>query len=130
VRVLLDTNAVSALLRGDVAVARPLRNASEIVFSTVVVGELLHGYGAGKRYDKNLSVLRRFLSQPFVDLRDVGFETAETYGRRQRELQAEGTPIPTNDVWIAAQGIETGAELWSFDAHFSAIRGLFWRQLR
>lgn len=128
-RVLLDTNAVSGLLRGNAGLGRSIRSASELVFSSVVVGELLHGYRAGKRYEKNLSVLRRLLAQPFVELRDVTFETAETYGRIQSQLQGDGTPLPTNDVWIAAQAIEAGAELWTFDRHFQGIAGLAWRHL-
>jgi tRNA(fMet)-specific endonuclease VapC len=128
-RILLDTNAYSALQRGNRAVTEPLRHATEIVFSTVVVGELIHGYRAGKRFEKSLSLLRRFLAQPFVELRDLSFETAEIYGRLQSELQLAGTPIPTNDVWIAAHSIEAGAELWSFDQDFRTLRGLSWRPL-
>ena len=129
VRILLDTNAVSALMRGDASLAASVRNATELVFSTVVVGELVHGYRAGKRHEKNMAVLRRFLAQSFVELREVGFETALGFGRIQSELHARGTPIPTNDVWIAAHAAETGAELWTFDDHFKVVTGLQWRHL-
>lgn len=95
----------------------------------VVLGELIHGYRSGRRFEKNMSVLRRLLAQPFVETRDTTFETAEIYGRLQAELRDAGQPIPTNDVWIAAQSIESGAELWTFDGHFSALHGLSWRRL-
>lgn len=126
---MLDTNAVSRLLRGDQAVARLVRTASELVFSVVVIGELVHGYRAGRRYEKNVAVLRKLLGEPFAEPRELTFETAEAYGRIQAQLQARGTPIPTNDVWIAAHTIETGAELWTSDRHFEAVDGLLWRHL-
>lgn len=128
-RVLLDTNAVSALLRGDAALTRALRGATEFVLSTVVVGELMHGFRAGRRYEKNMAILRKLVAQPWVELRDVSFETAEAYGRIQSERQAAGAPIPTNDAWIAAHSVEASAELWSYDRHFSGISGLLWRHL-
>ena len=128
-RALLDTNVYSQLVRGAPTLAQAVRGASELVFSMVVVGELLHGYRSGSRFEKNIAVLRRFLAQPFVELRDVTFETAEQYGRIQNELRKSGRPIPTNDVWIAAHAIETGAELWTLDDHFDQVAGLQWRHL-
>lgn len=128
-RVLLDTNAVTALLRGDEQVARALRSATEVLLSTIVLGELVHGFRGGRRFEKNLAVLRRLVAQPFVEVRDVTFETAEVYGRIQSERQAAGGPIPTNDAWIAAHAIESGAELWSYDRHFAGIGTLAWRHL-
>lgn len=128
-RVLLDTNVVSHLMRGDARLAGLVKHASELVLSVIVVGELLHGYRAGRRYEENAAVLRKFLAQPFVELRYLSFDTAEGYGRIQRELQQQGTPIPTNDAWIAAHSIEAGAELWSYDRHFAGVAGLPWRHL-
>jgi tRNA(fMet)-specific endonuclease VapC len=129
VRVLLDTNVVSHLLRGDSTVATLLKHVTELVISVVVVGELLHGYRAGRRYEKNVAVLRKLLAQHFVELRDLNFAAAEGYGRIQRELQERGTPIPSNDIWIAAHSIEASAELWSYDRHFARVEGLRWRHL-
>jgi tRNA(fMet)-specific endonuclease VapC len=129
-KVLLDTNSVSAWLNGNPAVTQPLHHVTEVIFSVVVLGELLAGYRAGRRYEKNVSVLRRMLALPQVDLREIGFETAESFGRLSAELRERGTPIPTNDVWIAAQALEAGAELWSFDEHFSRVEALMWRHLR
>ena len=128
-RVLLDTNVYSQVVRGAPTLAQAVRGASELVFSVVVIGELLHGYRAGTRYEKNVAVLRRFVAQPFVELREVTFETAEQFGRVQDALRRRGTPIPTNDVWIAAHAMETGAELWTLDAHFQNVEGLSWRRL-
>lgn len=126
-RVCLDTNAVSELMRGHELLTHSIRQATSLVISVVVVGELMEGYSAGSRYEKNVSILRRFLNQPFVEMRDTTFATAEGYARIKKILRSQGTPIPTNDVWIAAHATESASELWSFDRHFEVIPGLHWR---
>lgn len=121
---LLDTNAYVELLKGNLAVASAVRSAEQLVFSMVVVGELLFGFRNGSRYDKNLAVLDEFLSQPWVALQLVTRTTADRFGRIAAALRKTGTPIPTNDIWIAAHALETGAELITFDHHFDRVRGL------
>lgn len=121
---LLDTNAYVELLKGAPTVGAMVREAEQLVFSTVVVGELLFGFRNGTRYDKNLAVLDDFLSQPWVELQPVTRVTADRFGRVAAALRKAGTPIPTNDVWIAAHAFETGAELITFDRHFESVRGL------
>ncbi len=128
-KVLLDTNAYSSLAAGNDSVAETVRRAQAIAFSVVVAGELLHGFRAGSRYAKNLAVLEDFLDQSFVELLPVTFTTAERFGRIAADLRRRGTPIPTNDIWIAAHAMESGAELLSFDAHFRLVEGLAWSQL-
>jgi len=128
-KVLLDTNAYSSLAAGNAALAESVRHAQAIAFSAVVAGELLHGFRAGSRYEKNLSTLEDFLDQPFVELLPVTFTTAERFARVAAALRRRGTPIPTNDIWIAAHAMESGAELLSFDAHFGCVEGLAWSQL-
>jgi predicted nucleic acid-binding protein len=125
-RILLDTNAYSALLRGHDEVADRVRRAEQIVFSTVVAGELLLGFRLGNRLKKNMAQLDAFLDNPYVSLVPVTLTTADRFARIASALRAKGTPIPTNDIWIAAHAMETGAELVSFDAHFGAIEGLAW----
>jgi tRNA(fMet)-specific endonuclease VapC len=124
VKRLLDTNAYVSLLKGDDAVAKLARNTEEIVFSMVVVGELLFGFRNGNRYDRNLAALEDFLSQPWVSLQPVTRTTADRFGRIAAALRKAGTPIPSNDIWIAAHAFETGAELVTFDQHFESVRGL------
>ena len=128
-KLLLDTTAYSALAQGDAAVAETVRRAQTIAFSAVVAGELLHGFRAGSRYQKNLSTLEDFLDQPFVEFLPVTFSTAERFARVAAALRRRGTPIPTNDIWIAAHAMESGAELLSFDAHFDCVEGLAWTRL-
>jgi tRNA(fMet)-specific endonuclease VapC len=123
-RVLLDTNAYAAWKRGHEATVDLVRRAEEILFSAVVAGELHFGFRRGSRARRNLAELEEFLASPFVKFVDVTATTADRFGRIAFALREKGTPIPTNDIWIAAHALETGAELVSFDRHFDAVDNL------
>ncbi|MCY3970999.1 MAG: type II toxin-antitoxin system VapC family toxin [Acidobacteria bacterium] len=126
---LLDTDAYSQLKRGHRQLARIVRSATRIYFSTVVVGELLYGFRHGSRFDWNVEELEGFLRSPFVQLVPVSRTTSDRYSRVAARLRARGTPIPTNDIWVAAHAIETGSELLSFDDHYGRVDGLVWKRL-
>ncbi len=123
----LDTNAYSALKRGHVGVAEKVRRSEQVLLSAVVAGELMFGFYHGHRYEQNLKELEEFLASPFVQLSDVSLTTADRFGRIASALRSNGTPIPTNDIWIAAHTFETGAELLTFDQHFGNVAGLVWK---
>ena len=128
-RVLLDANAYSRLITGDDQTAAVVRDATEILMSAVVVGELLYGFRNGSRFDRNVADLRSFLDNPYVSFVPVGRISADRYSRIAAALRAKGNPIPTNDVWIAAHAMETGANLVSADRHFEAVDGIAWLRL-
>lgn len=98
--------------------------------SAIVVGELLFGFRYGPRYEKNRAILEEFLESAFVELVPVTMETADRFGILAAELRRKGTPLPTNDVWIAAHVLESGSTLITSDSHFGRIENLPWRQLR
>lgn len=125
-RVLLDSSAYSELVRGNRQVAEIIRTAEEVLLSAVVLGELLYGFRAGSRYERNAAQIRSFLDSPYVSFVPVGPVTADRYSRVAMSLRAKGRPIPTNDVWIAAHAMETGADLVSGDGHFSHVDGIAW----
>jgi len=124
VKILLDTNVYSALMRGHEAVAEQIRMAEHILISTVVAGELLYGFRHGNRYQQNRNQFESFLTSPFVELLPVTFTTADRFGIIAASLRRRAKPIPSNDIWIAAHALETGADLLSFDAHFAEVEGL------
>ena len=128
-RILLDSNAYSRLMRGDDQAAAVVRDATEILMSAVVVGELLYGFRSGSRLEKNMADLRSFLNNPYISFVPVGPVTADRYSRVAAALRAKGSPIPTNDVWIAAHAMETGADLVSADRHFESVDGIAWLRL-
>jgi len=126
---LLDTNAYAALKRDHTEVARLVRESTELAFSVVVIGELLFGFRNGARFERNLKELDELLSNARVSVLPVTRTTADRFGRIAAGLRRAGTPIPSNDVWIAAHAFESGAELISFDAHFDAVAGLPWTRV-
>lgn len=87
------------------------------------------GFRAGNRLEKNLEMWAAFAEEPFVERLAVGSETADRYSRIWAQLRSNGTPIPSNDIWIAAQAGEHGVELLSFDEHFHRVEGLVWTLL-
>jgi len=123
-RVLLDTNAYTALLAGDEVVLDALANADRVLMSSVVLGELYAGFRGGSREQENRKLLNDFLRRPTVLTVDVTSATAEIFGVIKHQLKVAGTPIPINDVWIAAHAVETGSWLLTYDHHFARIAGL------
>jgi tRNA(fMet)-specific endonuclease VapC len=124
VKRLLDTNAYVALKRNHPGVAEIVRDSTELALSVVVVGELLFGFRNGTRLDRNARELDEFLASDRVSVLTVTRTTADRFGRIAAALRRAGTPIPSNDIWIAAHVFESGAELVTFDAHFAAVEGL------
>ena len=125
-RLLLDTNAYSALVEARPDVGQHIREAKEVMISTVVLGEVLFGFHNGSRYEQNRRVLDRFLREPNVRVITLTLTTAERFGEIFASLRRRGRPIPTNDIWIAAQAIENDADLLSSDPHFGYIENLSW----
>ena len=87
-------------------------------------GELHFGFRNRSRNSQNLRLLEDFLESPFVTVADLTSATAELYGLLATSLRRKGRPIPTNDIWIAAQPFETQAVLATFDGHFTEIDNL------
>ena len=128
-KVLLDSNAYSLLMGGHEQAMGLVREADQVLFSAIVVGELLSGFRQGTRFERNLASLRVFFDNPYVSFAEVGSVTADRYSRIMASQRAKGRPIPTNDAWIAAHAMETGADLVSADSHFEHVDGLVWTRL-
>ncbi|MCB1033053.1 MAG: type II toxin-antitoxin system VapC family toxin [Acidobacteria bacterium] len=120
-RVCLDTSAYSAFRRGLPAAVEALQLAAEVVFTPVIVGELLCGFRGGNRYASNRSDLQEFLRSPRVLMVSIDEETALRYSEIYSYLRGKGAPIPTNDVWIAATAMQYGLEVLTTDRHFERI---------
>jgi tRNA(fMet)-specific endonuclease VapC len=123
-RILLDTNAYSAFMAGDDQVLDALAQAKTTLVSVVAIGELLAGFRGGSRHQANQQQLSSFLAKPTVRSLDVSRETAEIFGEVKDALRRAGTPIPINDVWLAAQAMEAGAVVVTYDENFARVPGL------
>lgn len=124
VRLALDTNRYTDLCRGDAAVQETVETADEVWLPFIVLGELRAGFAAGTEGPRNEAVLRRFLMKPGVAILYAGEQTTHHYASVYRQLRKQGTPIPTNDMWIAALVLEHSLVLCARDAHFDALAQL------
>ena len=123
-KVLCDTNAVTALRLANREVIETMEAADTVYMSVIVLAELYHGYAKGSQREKNEEWLQRFLNKPTVRILQITEETSQVWAQVILDLKKAGTPIPTNDIWIASQCIETGAVLLTGDKHFSNITAL------
>ncbi len=121
-KLLLDTSAYSGFRRGVPSVVEKISDS--VLVSPVMLGELMFGFRKGVKFEENMRRLRRFLEHEAVEVAPFGEVTADRYSRIVMQLKKDGSPIPINDVWIAAQAMEHGAELLTSDRHFERVAGL------
>ncbi len=121
-RLLPDTNAFIALMRGDEGVSEVFDAATEVVLAVVVLGELAYGAMNSRFVEENLAKLAKVASA--CRLAPVDEQVAREYARIRHDLKRKGRPIPENDIWIAATGRSIGADLLTDDAHFREVEGL------
>ncbi len=121
---IIDTNAYSRFMRGDAQAIAVLTDAVEIYLPLIVLGELLAGFAAGARAQANRDDLAEFMASAHVNLMRPDEKTARQYADLYVLLRGQGTPIPTNDLWIAALARQHRLPLLTFDAHFRNVSGL------
>jgi tRNA(fMet)-specific endonuclease VapC len=123
-RLVLDTSAYSHFRAGDDRVLEAIAAAEIVGLPTVVLGELEAAFTLGRRARENRSILAEFLEETFVSILPVTLAVARRYGRLFAELRRAGTPIPINDIWIAATALDCGGHLLTFDGDFGRIVAL------
>lgn len=124
-KVLIDTNIYSCAMKGDMHSIKILQRAEYILMSPIVIGELLSGFNNGRKEIENREQLKKFLSRERITEIMVSFQTSEFYTKIVSTLKKNGTPIPTNDIWIAASCLENGAAIATMDKHFQQVPGLY-----
>lgn len=120
-RLCLDTSAYSHFKRGDPAVVALVDGAEWLGVPAVVLGELRTGFALGSKRDANERELKAFLRHPLVEVLEIDDACSRIYADIVVALRQAGTPLPTNDIWIAAAGAREGATVITYDAHFRAI---------
>ena len=120
-RLALDTNRYTDFCRGDGEVVTALERAEEIYVPFIVLGELRAGLAASRHRTSNEAVLRAFLVKPGVRILLADEDTTLHYAAVHRQLRAQGTPIPTNDMWIAALVLQHRLVLAHRDRHFDHL---------
>ena len=127
VRVALDTNRLTDLLRGDTELADFLGTCEEVWIPLFLLAEIKAGFHGGNQRHGNEIALQRFLAKKTVDVLLPGRETAEQWARLFVQLRRAGTPIPDADLWIAALALEHDLALITRDRHFEKIPQLLRR---
>lgn len=120
-KIALDTNRYVDLVRGDAGVLDTLESAEDIHVPLFVLAELRAGFAVGARGAHNEGGLRRFLLRAGVSVMAPDEETTHHYAAVYRQLRQQGTPIPTNDMWIAALVLQHGLVLYARDRHFDHL---------
>ena len=120
-KIALDTTRYVDFARNEVPVVELLEYAEEICIPLPVLAELRAGFAIGSRGARNEGTLRRFLLRTGVSILIPDEQTTHHYAAVFRQLRQQGTPIPTNDIWIAALVLQHGLFLCSRDAHFDHL---------
>lgn len=120
----IDTNIYADLMSGHPSVRNMLPEFQRLLIPVTVLGEILHGFVNGSKEAENRMQLERFLSRDFVDVFNISRQAAEYYALLMTSLRRNGTPLPANDVWIAAVACSEKVPLISRDKQFLKVPGL------
>jgi tRNA(fMet)-specific endonuclease VapC len=120
-RVALDTNRYVDLCKGADETVAILEEAEAILLPFVVLGELRAGFAHGRRQAENERTLRQFLLKEGVRVLFADDQTTHHYAAVFRQLRKQRTPIPTNDMWLAALVLQYNLALHARDKHFDRL---------
>lgn len=120
-RIILDTNIVSAVLKGNTEIVDKLENYTPCLPATVC-GELLFGANNSSRVAQNIEIITNFMNA--TEILVVTYEVAEKYGTVRNQLKKIGRPIPENDIRIASICLTYQLPLATFDKHFEYMEGI------
>ncbi len=123
-KVLIDTGAYTNYLVGDQKALDAIVRADTVYMSVFVLGELYSGFKRTTKELKNRELLERFLLKPTVEVLNATSETSEIYSMIVHFLKEAGLSMPVNGIWIAAQALETGSILVTYESHFKPVPGL------
>jgi tRNA(fMet)-specific endonuclease VapC len=120
--VILDTNALSAFVDGHAGVGEVLRSEPRAAIPVIVLGEFRYGIAGSRHRGEYEAWLDSNL--PYFDILQVTEETAITYAGLRVALRRSGRPIPANDAWIAALGLQHNLSVLTRDEHFDVVPNL------
>jgi tRNA(fMet)-specific endonuclease VapC len=117
---LLDTSVIIHFFKNSAKITQILIRFDEVYVSSTIAGELYYGAYASLNPQKHIAQIQSFLSSCILIQLDVG--TSVIYGQLKSDLKRKGTPIPENDIWIAASSIEHNIPLFTTDKHFELMK--------
>lgn len=120
-RIALDTNRYTDFVRNDAAAINIFSRAARVYIPFAVLGELRAGFAGGSRSRANEAILTKVLDSPRVEVLYPDQETTHHYAALYQQLRRQGTPIPSNDLWISALVVQHGLVLFARDRHFDHL---------
>ena len=123
-KIIVDTNRYRDFCAGVAEAVECFQTAEQISIPFVTIAELRAGFLAGTAGKRNAQVLSTFLSRARVQILWPDEQTTHQYARIWLQLRRQGTPIPTNDLWIAALALQHTMALFSRDGHFDHLAQL------
>lgn len=123
-RLVLDTSAYSGFNRGDKRLKEFFRTDNEIFVPLIVLGELRAGFSLGSKSKENEVLLQKFLDSSNVSTITITDQTTRLFAAIFQQLKVAGTPINTNDIWIAALTLEYDCLLVTLDSDFNRVPDL------
>jgi len=128
-RLLLDTSAYFAFMRGHREAGYAIADAEQVYFNAVVLGEVFDAFLRGSQHEQNQTEFDRFMDSSHVNIIHIDEITAQRYAFISNTLRRAGTPISPNDLWVAASALQHGLELLTFDSDFERVPQLVTRLL-
>jgi tRNA(fMet)-specific endonuclease VapC len=120
-KIALDTNRYVDLCKGLKETVDMVSTAEDVLLPFIVLAELRAGFLIGRKGTENERILRRFLLKPGVEVLFADEQTTLHYANIFRQLREQGTPIPTNDIWISALVLQHNLTLHDRDKHFDHL---------
>lgn len=121
---LVDTNIIIGFFANEPKILEKVNAASldSILVPSIVIGELLYGAELSLKADENIKKILMLAAS--VTTVDCSVQTAQSYSKIKSQLKRAGTPIPENDIWIAALAMQRNCILVTRDSHFNHIQNL------
>jgi tRNA(fMet)-specific endonuclease VapC len=120
-RLAIDTNRYGDLASGEASVVDAVHGASAVFIPFIVLAELRAGFSGGSRARQNEAFLAKVFDAPHVTTLYPDDTTTRHYAVLYQQLRRQGTPMPTNDLWIAALVIQNNLTLTTRDRHFDHL---------
>ena len=118
----VDTNVLIAFLEKGSQIAQTLGRFDKLLVPAAVDAEFRAGLdlttNSGRRHAQ---ILEDFLNDPSVTYVPADRAESLKYAMLYRVLKKQGTPIPINDIWIAASALVHNVPLCTFDRHFRHV---------
>lgn len=118
----LDTNTYTKFIYyNDPSVVRMIGKAKSLALPVIVLAELKAGFAGGSKLQQNTHTLEAFLKDSRCVVLSINAETTDHYAHLKNVLRLQGTPIPANDLWIAALVSQYDYSLVTDDKHFDNL---------